>query len=440
MPERQISGGGSSSLSSTDALLAEATAGMELDPLPVEEDMMVESVDRNGFAPVPIAMRPWDRITQHGPPADPIPFLEPRIFRGRRENVLCYCNNHDEAGRPLKDVLFRVDDDIQRAYWALPYKEPIKTIMGHVQVCVVLTRYVSVKDSDDDSESENEDDDEEIVFQMTSEFVAIKVNYWSRIQRLRGRHAEDPMKEISAMQIIGNQHPNVLGCTEVLIDNENNVNVILPFLNGGDLFQVLQESQRSVKPGMNEGLARFWFRQVCAGLQHLHAVGICHRDLSPENVMIDGKRACLIIDMGMALRVPYSDPHDPTGVVDVSQGNQKRLVKPQGACGKLPYMSPEIYRNQDAFDGGAVDVWTAGTILFCMLTGNRSYQRAHKSDPQFYYMTRDLPLLLADWRVELTPEAVDLLKGMMQVDPRDRLTLEEVLAHPWFSHPDIEPE
>merc|ERR1712226_1688672 len=103
--------------------------------------------------------------------------------------------------------------------------------------------------------------------------------------------------------------------------------------------------------------------------------GICHRDLSPENVMMDHNR-CLVIDFGMCLRVPYVDPQSGQ-VTDISRGTRRRLLTPQGACGKLPYMSPEIYKNRHAFDGELADVWTAGTILFCMLSGNRSYQRPH---------------------------------------------------------------
>jgi serine/threonine protein kinase len=172
------------------------------------------------------------------------------------------------------------------------------------------------------------------------------------------------------------------------------------------------------------------------GLQFLHGVvGICHRDLSPENIMIDGN-GCVIIDMGMAIRIPYTDPKNPKLVTDVKQGTQRRLIKPQGTCGKLPYMSPEIYRNRQDFDGVLVDVWTAGTILFCMLTGNRSYGKPSPSDPQFYWMTNGLNALLDDWGVQLSPEGVDLLKGMLQVDPRLRLTTEEVLNHSWFRHAD----
>jgi len=175
-----------------------------------------------------------------------------------------------------------------------------------------------------------------------------------------------------------------------------------------------------------------------AGIKHLHDRGICHRDISPENVMIDDNQ-CLIIDMGMALRIPYTDPNAANSVTDVTRGTRRRLIRPQGPCGKLPYMSPEIFRNRNAFDGYAVDIWTAGTILFCMATGNRSYQQPHDSDPQYYWMTHDLGRLLSDWGVNVSQECLHLLKNMLQVDPRTRLTMEEVMNHPWFDGPAVPP-
>jgi serine/threonine protein kinase len=170
---------------------------------------------------------------------------------------------------------------------------------------------------------------------------------------------------------------------------------------------LLQDTQRAHPdvPGLPEPAARCWFRQVLKGVQCLHSKGICHRDLSPENVMIDGNGA-LIIHMSMCLRAPYSDQNNPEEAADIAKGSMRRLMLPPGACGKLPCMLPEIYRNRSPFDGGAVDVWTAGTILFCMISGNRSYQRPHESGPQFYWMTHGLPRLISDWGVKVSDKCL----------------------------------
>jgi serine/threonine protein kinase len=408
------------------------------------------------------ATRPLDFLG--AVPSDPIPFPQARYDFGKRADVLCY-NADTDSHEVVKNVLFRdysrsslsADDDaadcrVKEAYYRVPFKAPIKTIMGHVEICIVLERCLRNPNStDNDSYEDDEEscgDDDDIVFQWTQRRVAVKVNYCDRMERLKNRHAEDPLKEIAAMQLIGDKHPNVLGCQQVLFDGKN-LNIVMRYCEGGDLFQLLQESQASPaqaqQVGLSEGEARYWFRQIIAGLNHIHSVGICHRDLSPENVMIDDESS-LIIDMGMCLRIPYCAKADPNRVMDINQAHdlatrfstpvQRCFFKPQGACGKLPYMCPEIYKNRTAFDGAAADVWTAGTILFCMVTGNRSYQRPHSSDPQFYWMSRGLPQLISDWGVVLSPEGMHLLQNMLQVDPRLRLSLEEVVHHPWFALPD----
>uniref|UniRef100_A0A7S3KZ94 Protein kinase domain-containing protein n=1 Tax=Amphora coffeiformis TaxID=265554 RepID=A0A7S3KZ94_9STRA len=376
--------------------------------------------------------RPWDTL---GPPSAPLDFNRPSFQRGRRDHVLCYIPETESYER-LERVLFRDENEpgrrsgMEYAYYPVPYKRPIKTIMGHVEICRVLQRSRIVHDEDSSRGSEDDyvdDDDDEVCFELTRRNVAVKVNFDSKMRELRHKHAEDPIKEIAAMQLIGDNTPHVLGCSEVLYDPGNQtLNIVMRFCQSGDLFQRLQESQSDEgPPGMPEPNARFFFRQIMHGLRGLHEKGICHRDLSPENVMLDEDES-IIIDLGMCLRVPYRD-------------GRRCLISPQGACGKLPYMSPEIYRNRSPFDGNAADVWTAGTILFCMLTGNRSYQRPHSSDPQFYWMTRDINQLLTDWQIQLTPEGLHLLQNMLQVNPRLRLTIDEVLNHPWFMAPDERP-
>ena len=189
------------------------------------------------------------------------------------------------------------------------------------------------------------------------------------------------------------------------------------------------------------------------GLHNLQKVGICHRDMSLENLLVH-KDGALIIDMGMCLLVPYCD-EDPTSLA-VSFDNMKMnggqmaqpqqhhlqqrsgfrrrsLIKPQGTCGKWIYMSPEIYRNEEPFDGFAVDMWAAGVILFLMLTGFPPWERACQTDERFHYMSGGyLVQMLTEWDVGLSSDAMDLLQRMLFLDPKDRLSLEQVRAHPWM--------
>lgn len=174
------------------------------------------------------------------------------------------------------------------------------------------------------------------------------------------------------------------------------------------------------------------------GLHHLQREGVCHRDMSLENILVDGDK-CTIIDMGMCLRVPYSDPHKHNAVTDATHGRTRRLIKPQGVCGKHNYMSPEVFANTDSFDGFAIDLWSAGVILYIMLTGFPPYDQASRTDQRFELIVSGrLMEQLRNWDIFLSDEAGDLMQSMLQLDPRDRPSLAEVLAHPWVTNSNVD--
>lgn len=148
---------------------------------------------------------------------------------------------------------------------------------------------------------------------------------------------------------------------------------------------------------------------------------------------------CLIIDMGMCLRVPFTDPARPGAVTDVTRGAMRRLIKPQGVCGKHNYMSPEIHENKTAFDGFAVDLWAAGVILYIMLTGFPPYDEAMRADQRFdLIINGKLLKQLKSWGINISEEAGDLMQNMLNFHPKDRLTLAEVLSHPWVVNGEVQ--
>lgn len=277
-----------------------------------------------------------------------------------------------------------------------------------------------------------------IVWEIVGRHVAIKMVEWARVHQSRGRLLEDPVKEIAAMQLIGTNHPNVLGSQEVLQDDDYLYSV-MPYARGGDLFgYVVRDTElRGGEGGMIESVARYWFKQVLEGLYFLQSKGICHRDLSLENILVDEDN-CLVIDFGMCLRVPYSHRRDRSAVSDVRHGGVRRLIKPMGTCGKHNYMSPEIFENSESFDGFAVDLWSAGVILYIMLTGFPPYDQATRADQRFEIIVEGLLVnQLNEWDITLSEDAGRLLQNMLMENPRQRLTLGEVMNHPWVTNPDV---
>jgi serine/threonine protein kinase len=185
-----------------------------------------------------------------------------------------------------------------------------------------------------------------------------------------------------------------------------------------------------------EERARHWFRQILVGVAHLQERGVCHRDMSLENLMVHDNCA-IVIDMGMTIRLPYLSAQGT--VTDKANGVQRLLVTQQFRCGKPNYMSPEIYSSVGPFDGHAVDMWAVGVILFIMLTGVPPFDTASLADGRFVMVNQGrLQDMLISWGMPVSGDAGDLLQNMLWQDPNRRLSLAQVSQHRWTLNPNVD--
>jgi serine/threonine protein kinase len=254
------------------------------------------------------------------------------------------------------------------------------------------------------------------------------------------KNPENPWKAISAMQLLGNEHPNVMGLLGAFSDDRS-LYEVMHNCSGGNLSTFIRQNYPQ---GLPESKARTMFQQILSGLYYMHSRGVCHHDLSTNNILLDGDdNTCVIIDFGMSLRVPYSYPDDPAGVTDdvtdISIGTNRRLIHTHTFCGKLHFIAPEIFEKAKQFDGPAADIWSLGVILFVLLTGKQPYERPDANDqgyhdlidPNYYWNVSKVDPILS-WGKEITLEAVDLIQNMLCANPRNRKTLSWIMSHSWI--------
>lgn len=374
----------------------------------------------------------YDEIESAGPPVRPLDFPTPEVHRAA---FVSGVGRDHTTGRTseLQRLLVRLPQqrwhasDTNRGY--LMKKKLSKSTYGSVRLGVVLRRR-----SREGIEADG------IEWESTDELVAVKSSSWQKIRLCRGKHMEDPIKEVAALQYTGSYHPNVLGCLEVLQDDDY-LYTVMPYCKGGDLYsnimagQVLSNLDKPIRSTVrrpNEEKARVWFGQLLQGLYHMQMKGICHRDLSLENLLLDEYGELVIADLGLALRVPYTDANNPGCVSDMSEGSQRLLIQAQGQCGDLVYMAPEVIERDDAFDGFALDLWASGVILFICLVGRTPFKWAHPTDVRYSLIAKGkFAELMRDLDIPLSCEACHLLQKMLLRDPRKRLSLAQVMNHPW---------
>ncbi|KAI6043960.1 kinase-like domain-containing protein [Pisolithus marmoratus] len=209
-------------------------------------------------------------------------------------------------------------------------------------------------------------------------------------------------REIVVMKLM--DHPNILRIYDVF-QGEHELYLILEYVQGGELFDFLVNRGRLP---LLEALAIF--KQIVYGLNYAHTLSVVHRDLKPENILIHSLNPPLIkiADWGMAAFAP------PPFHLKTS-------------CGSPHYASPEIISGRK-YAGGATDIWSCGVILFALLTGRLPFD--DKDAHALLAKVRKGKYEVPDY---VDPVAKDLLARMLVVDVRRRITIPQIMAHPWFN-------
>lgn len=220
----------------------------------------------------------YDEIAASGPAARPLDFPAPTVFRCRTIDI--HAQDHLSGTiHFLRNVIVRCENP-QIAYFLK--KKIGKSHYGSTRLYIVLRRRqrrrsTAAADSllqeqrQDMPEKTKKDDGMDIEWESTDSQVVLKISDFSKIHSMRGRHLEDPIKEISAMQLLGNYHPNVLGAVEVLQDDKY-LYTVTRHLSGGELYErvvecfpqkhSLDEAKSSASFEHDESKARLWFGQL----------------------------------------------------------------------------------------------------------------------------------------------------------------------------------
>lgn len=179
---------------------------------------------------------------------------------------------------------------------------------------------------------------------------------------------------------------------------------------------------------MDDNQARHFFRLLISAMQRFQELGIAHRDMSLENILCGSEEGTYaIIDFGMCLRLtphPETQPGHPAVFLPICK---------QVICGKRNYIAPEVLREDPYFHPMLTDIWAVGIILFMVLTGVPPVDMANENDDRYSLICDNgLQEMVSAWGYDINPLAVDLIQRILRPNPRERLTIERIMAHPWM--------
>ncbi|XP_029915746.1 maternal embryonic leucine zipper kinase isoform X2 [Myripristis murdjan] len=231
---------------------------------------------------------------------------------------------------------------------------------------------------------------------LTGEKVAIKIIDKKDI----GDDLPRVKVEIEAMKNLSHQHVCRL---YHVIETAAKIYMVLEYCPGGELFDYIIAKDR-----LSEEETRVFFRQIVSALAYVHSQGYAHRDLKPENLLIDESHNLKLIDFGLCAK--------PKG------GLGYELMT---CCGSPAYAAPELIQGK-AYIGSEADVWSLGVLLFALLCGYLPFD-----DDNCMVLYRKITRGKYDNPRWLSPGSILLLNQMMQVEPKRRLTVKQLLDHPW---------
>ncbi len=241
--------------------------------------------------------------------------------------------------------------------------------------------------------------------QKTKKVYALKM--LDKRQLIEANQVKAILREKDIMSSL--EHPFIISLVSSFQD-ESSLYLLLELIQGGELYSVIHAGDDK---GLPEKDAQFYCACVLEGLGHMHQRSICYRDLKPENVLIDKKGYCVIVDLGFAKIV---------------------MDQTYTLCGTPEYLAPEVIMSKG--HDKAVDYWSFGVLVYEALVGETPFY-IQGSDQMSLF--RRIIMVKYDFpaRQTVSDEGKDLIEKLLVRRPvirfgnRARGHL-DVRDHPWF--------
>ena len=234
---------------------------------------------------------------------------------------------------------------------------------------------------------------------VTKQIFAIKVINKDSI--VKQNMVEQTNREIEIMYKL--DHPHIIKLYSHFEDDEDFC-LIMQIASKGQLYSVIKRLKR-----LDQRTAAQYMRETISAIKYLHTrtPPIIHRDIKPENILLDQDGRCKLADFGWS---------------NFDDGRKNR----ETYCGTPEYLAPEMVTKSGHDE--SVDIWALGVLLFEMLTGRTPFNFTGDRI-QLYNNIKSLRIV---WTDDFPQLAKDLVGRILRLNPKDRLTLDQIINHQWF--------
>ncbi|CAL2029683.1 unnamed protein product [Caenorhabditis brenneri] len=196
-------------------------------------------------------------------------------------------------------------------------------------------------------------------------------------------------------------HPNIIRLYTYFWDAKK-IYLILEYAPGGEMYKKLTTEKRFSEPTAGK-----YMFEIADALSYCHRKNVIHRDIKPENLLIGSRGELKIGDFGWSVHAPSN--------------------KRQTMCGTMDYLPPEMVTGHAHSD--AVDLWAIGVLCYEFLVGKPPFEHENQSDT--YSAIKVARFNYPDY---VKKGARDLISKLLVIDPKKRISLEQVKKHYWVEN------
>ena len=242
-----------------------------------------------------------------------------------------------------------------------------------------------------------------VINKLTGEYRVMKILDKSKIYT---DEAEKKIsREISILKTM--DHPNILKIFE-FYSTSKTYNIVIELCSGGTLFEELSQ-----KGNLEEKSVAYIIYQLLSAIYYCHKMNIIHRDLNPENILISKRENNYL--------------YVKIGGFDTAKMNEEGIIEKKIKETSY-YFAPEIISNN--YDEKC-DLWSIGVIMYLLLSGRLPFSGGKDNEIIENIMHGKYDIKISPFN-NISIEAIDLIKNLLIVNPKGRISAKDALNHIWF--------
>ncbi|XP_071107830.1 testis-specific serine/threonine-protein kinase 3-like [Haliotis cracherodii] len=210
-------------------------------------------------------------------------------------------------------------------------------------------------------------------------------------------------RELEIVQSVKHEH---VAHVQEIIQTDKSVFIIMDYAQKGDLLEHIMNNGAP-----KENTTKKMFKQIVSAVNYLHEIGVVHRDLKCENILIKKNMDIIISDFGFSRRFDQNNKPSKT------------------FCGSAAYASPQLIKGTP-YDPRQNDVWSLGCILFILTCGSMPFDDSNIK--KMVQRQKDGVCFPSKLKDKINPDIKALIRRILEPDPSKRYTTTDILNNVWL--------